>query len=251
MWLGGFARSGPLRSRSTRRPVQRTPRARSRWVAWHLENRSPRGFGWPIPAIRSAVAEKRIRQIESAIQRIGIDSLSPWPHREKDDRTISVRLRQSPLAAPSMDIPVDPIPDLAKVLHDRFGWPSDPQIILEGSSAPSLNALVGRDSHGYPRVVEKPGRPDSRHYRLARALYFVPVAEASVSPRLITRSFTWDQQASRAFAAELLAPAEALRHLVDERNTDESIANLAQEFNVSTWVIEHQLENHGIASFDS
>jgi len=151
----------------------------------------------------------------------------------------------------SMDIPVDPIPDLAKVLHERFGWPSDPQIILEGSAAPSLNALVGRDSHGHPRVVEKPGRPDSRQYSLARALYFVPDAEACISPRLITRSFTWDQQASRAFAAELLAPAEALRRLVDERNTDESIADIAQVFNVSSWVIEHQLENHSIAALDS
>ena len=113
-----------------------------------------------------------------------------------------------------------------------------------------LAALVGSDSEGYPRIVEQPGRPESYQYRLARALYFVPDVERVVTARLVTRGFGWDQNASRAFAEELLAPADLLDQ-VDDSPTYESIGNLAQQLNVSRWVIEHQLENHGIALIEA
>ena len=150
-----------------------------------------------------------------------------------------------------IDMQSQPIPNLAGLLHQKCGWPDDPKIILESSNATSLDALVGSDSQGYPRIVEKPGRPESHQYRLARALFFVPDVEAGITARLITRGFNWDQSASRAFAAELLAPADLLRSLVDESTTYESIGKLAQQLNVSAWVIEHQLENHGIASIEA
>lgn len=58
----------------------------------------------------------------------------------------------------------------------------------------------------------------------------------------------WSQRASRAFAAELLAPAEELAARATGRVTYDQVAELASEFQVSQMVIEHQLTNHRIAS---
>jgi Zn-dependent peptidase ImmA (M78 family) len=65
--------------------------------------------------------------------------------------------------------------------------------------------------------------------------------------RLVTRANDWQQAASRAFAAELLAPAEALAaRLQDPVDWETAAADLAREFQVSEWVIHHQAENHGL-----
>jgi Zn-dependent peptidase ImmA (M78 family) len=64
---------------------------------------------------------------------------------------------------------------------------------------------------------------------------------------LVTNAHTWIQQASRAFAAELLAPINALRarvpREVEARNYVTLVDELASHFEVSSRVIEHQLEN--------
>ncbi|MFN8855899.1 MAG: ImmA/IrrE family metallo-endopeptidase, partial [Planctomycetaceae bacterium] len=56
-----------------------------------------------------------------------------------------------------------------------------------------------------------------------------------------------DQRASRAFAAELLVPQSAL---IEDLDTDdaslEEIERLAAKYQVSTRVIENQLQNQGI-----
>jgi hypothetical protein len=188
--------------------------------------------------------------------------LSPWPGESdiplraepterKSITAYQFGYNQAHRFRASIDMQSQPIPDLAGLLHQKCGWPEDPKIILESANATSLDALVGSDAQGYPRIVERPGRPESHQYRLARALFIVPDVEAGVTARLITRGFNWDQSASRAFAAELLAPADLLRSLVDDSTTCESIGRLAQQLNVSAWVIEHQLENHGIASIEA
>lgn len=65
---------------------------------------------------------------------------------------------------------------------------------------------------------------------------------------VLTRAPTHRQQRNRAFAAEFLAPAEALRQRVPHRIVHEdAVAELAETFCVSTVVIERQLENHRIA----
>ena len=68
------------------------------------------------------------------------------------------------------------------------------------------------------------------------------------SDALITDSSSERQQRNRAFAAEFLAPSNSLkakvtRQLVD----DEEIADLADEFGVSSLVVKHQIQNHQIA----
>lgn len=65
--------------------------------------------------------------------------------------------------------------------------------------------------------------------------------------RLITRSHDWDQQASRGFAAELLAPRAALAAEMpvdlDEDERADAITNLAERYQVHPELIRRQLQN--------
>ena len=74
-----------------------------------------------------------------------------------------------------------------------------------------------------------------------------PVADmlaAAPARRLVTPANTWDQQASRAFAAEFLAPASALAKHVAGPVSFSDVDELGDEYRVSSLVIEHQIDNH-------
>ncbi len=89
-------------------------------------------------------------------------------------------------------------------------------------------------------------RDDARRFQFCRAL-----AEVLASPRsdaLITKANSERQQRNRAFAAEFLAPSSALKHWIAKPTMDsDDIDDLAIEFGVSSYVIEHQIRNHRIA----
>jgi Zn-dependent peptidase ImmA (M78 family) len=57
---------------------------------------------------------------------------------------------------------------------------------------------------------------------------------------------------NRAFAAEFLAPADLIQErLADSRwDHEEVVEHLAEEFGVSTWVIEYQIRNQISKSAD-
>jgi hypothetical protein len=114
----------------------------------------------------------------------------------------------------------------------------------------NVRALVGWPDSS-TAVVAGPSatRPDSERFLLARALYFA-LAGHSGGARLVTRASTWDQQASRAFAAELLAPKEALaleaEANMEPEEKEELQERLAKRYQVSTELIRLQLQNQGI-----
>lgn len=86
------------------------------------------------------------------------------------------------------------------------------------------------------------GRSATRFLQ-ARSLWHAAVVPTFV----LTDAGEWNQQAGRAFAAELLAPAEGIRDLVDPigpRFGPEDAELVAEHFGVSEFVINHQLENH-------
>ena len=108
-----------------------------------------------------------------------------------------------------------------------------------------VHALVA-GKQAMPFVVTRPGRSsEGQRFDRARAL---DVLVSSETPRLITSSFDPDQQASRAFAAELLAPASYLRaHLVSPFVEQDDLERLAADLHVNAALIRHQLENHQLA----
>lgn len=109
-------------------------------------------------------------------------------------------------------------------------------------------ALVGINHRLSPAFVLRPALPASTRFHFCRALfeYLYPPIRRSA---LITDANTEQQKRNRAFAAELLAPASALRARIGTPMvTWEQTEEIADEFGVSAYVISHQLVNHGIAS---
>jgi hypothetical protein len=142
-----------------------------------------------------------------------------------------------------------PVDDLEGFVRARCGWSgsSEPLMHVPGVSS-RINAFVGPDNSGKPRLIPAaPREAEPSRFQLGRALFFAPSVDSHLTQRLLTRASAWPQRASRAFAAELLVPAEQLRKHVAGQVTFEQVAELAREFRVSAMVVVHQLENHRIA----
>ncbi|MEX0725127.1 MAG: hypothetical protein WD065_02580 [Planctomycetaceae bacterium] len=146
-------------------------------------------------------------------------------------------------------LPLTPLTDLKTLLHDHCGWsvPEKQFEIVEGTKRIS-SLVTTRDNR--PLVVGPTLPPQTDRFRLARSLYFFSDNGCEFSPRLVTRAFNWDQRVSRAFAAELLAPAEALRSRIDNIVGAEEVEQLGREFGVDPKLIEHQIKNHRLAWID-
>jgi Zn-dependent peptidase ImmA (M78 family) len=115
-----------------------------------------------------------------------------------------------------------------------------------------VQAVVGWGPDHRPAVAGPVlARDDNRRFLEARGLYHALYA-CDQGARLATRANTWDQQASRAFAAELLAPRAALLDEVGQSAEDSDLlfSSLANRFRVSPRVIEYQLENAGVSRMD-
>ncbi len=143
----------------------------------------------------------------------------------------------------------DMLSDLPEILHAQCGWPAPESQKIELNGVTKLSALVATSKKNQPVIIGPPmpaGNWGDR-FRLARSLFFRPEPEVASPPRLVTRGYTWDQRASRAFAAELLAPACILRNRLGETITQEELDGLSEEFGVRPNLIEHQIRNHNIA----
>jgi hypothetical protein len=111
-----------------------------------------------------------------------------------------------------------------------------------------VKAIIGQSKRDGDIVAAGPLplRDDNERFLIARSLYHALVTTES-SPRLVTDAFSWDQKASRAFAAELLVPRQALAARVPPSGADScAVESLSREFKASAIVIEKQLENAGI-----
>lgn len=150
--------------------------------------------------------------------------------------------RAARLLRGSLGLPPGPLADLGRLpvrrkhLHDS----------LEGTG---VVGLLGWDGQDY--VLGLPLRPvRSERFAVARSLFFAPARDAGFGGRLVTHALSWEQAASRSFAAELLAPAAALRAVLPRVVDDAAITKVADEFNVSERVIDHQIENHQLATLN-
>jgi len=155
--------------------------------------------------------------------------------------------RQVRLAAgKGPDEPVDDIGRLAGAV-DKERLSFEERNHLPGGA---VLATVGWRNPSKPVIVGP--RPASRHSKRfleARGLYQALIG-CQQGARLVTRAHTWDQQAARAFAAELLAPQEALaaeaRPDMEPEERWELQKKLAKRYRVSTEVIWLQLQNQGV-----
>ena len=145
------------------------------------------------------------------------------------------------------DEPLPTTRTVGEALHE------DPASLAKATRARNLgaaelvNGVVTADEDGLPAFALRRGRESSRRFHFCRGL--AEVLTSPGSPALLTRAPSDRQQRNRAFAAEFLAPAAALRARVHRPALDEEgVDELAAEFGVSSLLIAHQLENHQIAS---
>jgi hypothetical protein len=91
-------------------------------------------------------------------------------------------------------------------------------------------------------------RPEARRFEFARMLGDAMNVGFDDVWRPVTNMKTRRQQMQRGFAAEFLCPTESLAEYFSKRGltalSDSDIDDASQEFQVSTLVIEHQIENH-------
>jgi IrrE N-terminal-like domain len=109
----------------------------------------------------------------------------------------------------------------------------------------TLHALGGGRADAAPSVVlGRHQHEDSERFTLARAMWhFLRQPQEQF---LITSAHTARQKAERAFAAELLAPAEGVAKLIGDNPDDIGIDELEmaeRHFHVSSLIIQHQIDN--------
>jgi hypothetical protein len=116
---------------------------------------------------------------------------------------------------------------------------------IAGAHPLALEAITNR-RNGAMRVVVPRTSARQRRFRLCRASYLGwKTADGDFSA--VTTSTTLDQQASRAFAAELLAPEHLLRRLAEPDGlTPEKIDTFADESVCPEAAIIWQAHNHEI-----
>jgi len=152
-------------------------------------------------------------------------------------------------ARQELDLDGTPLPtteDLAMALGEE---PRDLARVTRASDfgvADLVNGVVTQDENGRPAFAVRSGHESARRFQFCRGL-----AEVLATPNtdaLLTQARSDRQQWSRAFAAEFLAPSAALLDRVSRSTlNEEAVDELAAEFGVSSMLIAHQLQNHGIA----
>jgi len=87
--------------------------------------------------------------------------------------------------------------------------------------------------------------PSQRRFDAARGCYMA-LSQVSGTTRLVTRARVRDQQASRAFAAELLVPREYLRNRVQGIMSNYQAGDIAAELGVTPEVVMWRAADSGI-----
>ena len=140
-----------------------------------------------------------------------------------------------------------PVDDMRSIMR-ALGWAQEPLLTTDSKPTSPLDAMLDRSASGAPVVVSyQDGGVESERFRLARSLFFCHFTAAS-GRRLVTAAHTWEQRASRAFAAEFLAPACALAKHIRGPVSFSDVDELGNEYRVSPLVIEHQIDNHRLGS---
>ena len=148
-----------------------------------------------------------------------------------------------------LELDGQPLPTM-KTLADALGERED---LLEQATrrtglteTPLVDGVVTLDNNRCVSFVCRQPRQQGKRFSFCRAL-----AEVLTSPQtvaLLTGAHSERQGRNRAFAAEFLAPSSGLRERVRRTVVDrEEVDDLAWEFGVSSFVIQHQIENHEIA----
>jgi len=142
--------------------------------------------------------------------------------------------------------PERPLEDLAGQIGRDFGCFAQVEVDARSHANKRIDGAVAHHRDTGTRWLTGPPRSElGGRFRLARAFHewlFAPSAQG-----LLTRSQAgWEQRASRAFAAELLAPAVGIRDEIAQDADDGWIGRVARKYRVDDEVIVRQVQNNSI-----
>lgn len=126
---------------------------------------------------------------------------------------------------------------------------ASPLTAVAGASTPLtfvLDAAPSREGI----VVLRPRTRDGRRFELSRLVGDRIAVDEHGLLHPATRADTYRQKLQRAFAAEFLAPFEAVQDMLDGDLSDEAQETVAEHFAVSPWVVRTQLLNNGLLGRD-
>lgn len=138
------------------------------------------------------------------------------------------------------------IGDMDDILH-RLGWAQSPSRTLERHPEGPLKVALERSDDGASVAVASESDAPGERFGLAKSIFLRHFSGSGCDRRLVTEAHTWEQRASRAFAAEFLAPATGLSSHIGERVSHREIDHLAEHYEVSPSAIVHQIQNHRLA----
>jgi hypothetical protein len=119
---------------------------------------------------------------------------------------------------------------------------------FEGALDKHVKGIVGVSAQAQPKIVAPPRPTVQERFLVARGMYLLLSRSTQAAPRLITDAGSRTQAASRAFAAELLAPIAAIRARAAEGLDDDLVDEIAAEFQVAPAVINYQVQNQGLVT---
>jgi Zn-dependent peptidase ImmA (M78 family) len=175
----------------------------------------------------TALDEGVIRELRAAVRR-GLTDRSPPPWDIGYEQARMIRGNLAPDSTMRLDV-------------NRL-------VTTVNRKAPDLNlqALGTGADYTQPVVAIGQSRPaTSTRFTLSRALWHYIWDESPLF--VVTTAHTYRQRIERAFAAELLAPAEGIAELLEsppETASQEELEQIALRYGVSPVVIEHQVRNH-------
>ncbi|MBY8338273.1 ImmA/IrrE family metallo-endopeptidase [Alteriqipengyuania sp. NZ-12B] len=139
----------------------------------------------------------------------------------------------------------DPIRGIDGLLQ-TFGASTPHDVLIVQNAVQNPVHALQSNEEGL-RILVTREREDSQRFAICRTIFNF-IHDQSRSADLVADSYLAKDKASRAFAAEFLAPHEGLAKRVSDKviSLDE-LNELASTYEVSTHVIQHQLENFDIA----
>lgn len=162
----------------------------------------------------------------------------PWQRGRRVARTVRRILNLDGL-------PINGIDSLIDVLSDDKSKGLSAVISGQGPIQ-GVDAIVSVPANKGPRFLITKFRADSRCFVFCRALHDILTYQFD-EVDIIYGSYSDQQKQNRTFAAEFLAPAIGLRERLKTRMVEhDTVADLAEEFGVSTWVIEYQIQNNNL-----
>ena len=188
---------------------------------------------------QNALPLRRVRQFADGAAHCRKAREQPWASGYELARSLRDYLGIGNVALPTTALLADALQEHTTQLEQAM------QPVDSLTAAPLIDGVIARRAGDSPAFAFR-RCGESRRFHFCRAL-----AEVIALPgkdALITKARSARQQRNRAFAAEFLAPSDALRERVKRPFVDaDDIAELADEFGVYSEVVRHQVVNHNIA----